>query len=1000
IIHYSSHDSTLALGRIRSIINDDKGTLWVGTTNGLFSLFPEKDSIVYHQYPDGKKIEILTMLPDKNRIWLGTANHGLLIFYLDDFRFSSFNIMKGMQKSQNMIQCLYKDENEILWAGTNSNGILQFNISDSTYSQILPDRQLEISYRVRKIIRDDAGNIWFGTRAGLFVRFPGKTDLYHYAHTDHKYSKISDNSIYDIYIDNTKVMWFGTYAGGVNYANLIGKPIYNFTRDEVIGESLSDNLLFGFCEDEKGNMYIGTNEGGLNYFEKRTGKFKWYMKDSENPCSINSNNVKSIVRESSGNLWIATYRGGVNHFDTKSECFTDLSRISKSSAALQSDNIYSLVLDNKENLWIASDNGIDLYKKPEGIIENIYTIDKVLCLYKDHYDRIWAGVEDVGLFQYDEGNHTFVQQFVQYINFCVRTIHLDANDNIWVGGNNGLSFFGTKDSTFINYTQADGLPTNLIMGILEDDHKNLWVSTTAGLLKCTGIVDHPDNLLPRIYTVQDGLQNNHFLNYSYYKSSTGELFFGGTKGFSMFHPDSIRDNPYVPQTAFAGLKIFNSTVKVGQKVKGKIVLEKTINQCRQITLSHKHRIFTIEFTALHYANPKDNRYKYMMYPFEKEWNHSDASRPFVTYSNLPGGTYTFRLISANSDELWNEVPKELIIRILPPLWKTAWFDILLLILVTSSVIFYYYNRIRVIQKQKDTLELMVKERTKTITEMNKILKIQTIKLKKTNSLLKEQKSQITKQAKELRRKKEELLAQKETLQNLNSMKDRFFSIIAHDLKGPFQGILGMTELLDKNYNQFSNQERKKYFNAIFNSSKNFYDLLDNLLCWARTQLSHIPFSQTEFDLKEIIHKNKLLYEENLIRKNITISEQYESDTMVNADLNMIDIVFRNLLSNAIKFTHNKGNIGIRVSKMPGMKLISIKDTGIGMNQNIQNNLFKIDKSVSRQGTADEMGTGLGLIICKEFIEKNGGKIWAESEAGKGSTFFFTLPKNHLHINQS
>jgi len=468
----------------------------------------------------------------------------------------------------------------------------------------------------------------------------------------------------------------------------------------------------------------------------------------------------------------------------------------------------------------------------------------------------------------------------------------------------------------------------------------------------------------------------------------------------MFHPDSIRDNPYVPQIAFTGLKIFNSIVQVGQKVKGRVVLEKTINQCKEITLSNKHRIFTIEFTALHYANPKHNHYKYMMYPFEKDWNFSDASRSFATYTNLPGGTYTFRLVSANSDGRWNEEPRELMIKILPPLWKTVWFYLLLLIVITSTIVFYYYKRLKLVQKQKDKLELMVKERTKTITEMNDILKKQTIELQETNALLKEQKSQITKQTEELKKQKEKLLAQKEMLQNLNSMKDRFFSIIAHDLKGPFQGILGMTELLDVNYDQFNGQERRKYFNTIHNSSKNFYDLLENLLCWARTQLNHISCNPAEFDLADVIHKNKLLYEESRMKKNITISEHYSSDTAVFADMNMIDTVIRNLLSNAIKFTGYDGRIDIGISGNTGMKLISFRDTGIGMSHRMRKDLFKIDKSITRQGTADELGTGLGLIICKEFIERNGGKIWVESESRKGSTFFITLPEKHIEISQS
>ena len=223
------------------------------------------------------------------------------------------------------------------------------------------------------------------------------------------------------------------------------------------------------------------------------------------------------------------------------------------------------------------------------------------------------------------------------------------------------------------------------------------------------------------------------------------------------------------------------------------------------------------------------------------------------------------------------------------------------------------------------------------------------------------------------------------------MKDKFFSIIAHDLKGPFQGILGLTDILMKNYEECTFEERKNYINAIHNSSKNFYNLLENLLYWARTQLEHISMEQSEFNMAELIQKNKKLLEENYLKKNITVSEEYAADADVFADRNMIDTVVRNLLSNAIKFSHEGGKIYVRISGNGSKKEVSIRDVGIGMTKEEQNNLFQIDKSYSKPGTTGEIGTGLGLILCHEFIVKNGGKIWVESDSGKGSTFYFTLP---------
>lgn len=991
IVHYSPKDTVLKIGRVRAIVKEESGKLWIGSTNGLFSYHPDKDSLTHHTNGNNLKTKVISIFPDNDKLLLGTENDGLLVYNRNTGIISPSNLIKVSNDIENSIQCFFKDDKNILWAGTYSNGIFKINLNDSTISHIYPDSEDEVSFRVRKIIRDDNGHIWIGSRAGLFKIEKGTNQVYHYAHSQHNTSRLTDNSIYDIYIDNNQMMWLGTYAGGVNYTNLIGKQIYNFSKNENLKCSLSDNILYGFCEDENGNLYIGSNDGGLNFFDKQKDTFTAYLHDPKNLCSIGSNNVKGSVKDKSGNLWVGMYKDGVNYFDVRTKCFTKIAQLVKPGNKLQSNNVYSLVLDDEENLWIGSDRGIDLLNTRDRTIKPMLSKDKVLCLYKDHYSRIWAGVEDEGVFLFNPEKRVFLPVYKSAINCGIRTIHIDSNDNLWAGGNTGLIYVNTKDSSAINYTQSDGLPTNLIMGILEDESKNLWVSTSAGLVKCKDMVNHPDKFDIRIYTVQDGLQNKHFLNYSYYKSSSGEMFFGGIKGFSMFHPDSVRDNPYPPNIALTELKIFNKTIRSGQEVNGRVVLEKTLNQCKEIILSFKHRIFAIEFTALHYVSPDNVQYKYMMYPFEKGWNYSDASRPYATYTNLSGGKYIFKVLAANSDGLWVEEPRELIITVLSPFWKTKWFILSLALFIIVSFILVFITRVNAIQKQKTKLEMMVQERTRTITEMNDLLISKTKKLKKTNKTLEDQKDQITEQAEELETQKEELLLQKSMLENLNSMKDKFFSIIAHDLKGPFQGILGLTELLVKNYDECTNEEKKRYFEAIYNSSTNFYNLLENLLYWARTQLDHISTDKSEFDLVETINKNKQLFDEIRNKKKITLTENYDLNTFVFADINMIDTVIRNLLSNAIKFSHEGGHIEINISDNRHQKTIFVKDSGIGMTNRQQNSLFKIDRLDSRPGTSGEMGTGLGLILCYEFVTKNGGKIWVESTEGKGSVFYFSLP---------
>jgi signal transduction histidine kinase len=226
---------------------------------------------------------------------------------------------------------------------------------------------------------------------------------------------------------------------------------------------------------------------------------------------------------------------------------------------------------------------------------------------------------------------------------------------------------------------------------------------------------------------------------------------------------------------------------------------------------------------------------------------------------------------------------------------------------------------------------------------------------------------------------------------LNSTKDKFFSIIAHDLKNPFNTILGFSELLSTKYHKLSEEKKLKYSEVIYDSSRNIYSLLENLLQWARTQTDKIAFEPIVFDLKQIVDQNIMLLKENLTDKKITVSHNIKDECKVYADRNMINAVIRNILTNAIKFTNINGEILINSIEKNGLIEVSIKDNGIGMSEEEIGKLFRVDVNFSRNGTGGETGTGLGLILCKEFVEKNGGIIRVESKPQEGSNFLFTLP---------
>ena len=238
-----------------------------------------------------------------------------------------------------------------------------------------------------------------------------------------------------------------------------------------------------------------------------------------------------------------------------------------------------------------------------------------------------------------------------------------------------------------------------------------------------------------------------------------------------------------------------------------------------------------------------------------------------------------------------------------------------------------------------------------------------------------------------------LVKEKQDLKIQKLLKDRnqFFSIIAHDLRGPLGASVGLSEILAENIEEYNAEETKEITEMLYQSNKNSYKLLENLLDWSQVQTGMIEYSPNKIALNTLIKENIELNKNAALNKNITLSFESAEFIEVEADKNMIATIVRNLLTNAIKFTNKNGEIKVRMQKEPKKAVVSITDSGIGIPDDIKERLFKTNGKVTQKGTEDELGTGLGLLLCSEFVKKHKGEIWVESEQGKGSTFKFTLP---------
>jgi signal transduction histidine kinase len=248
----------------------------------------------------------------------------------------------------------------------------------------------------------------------------------------------------------------------------------------------------------------------------------------------------------------------------------------------------------------------------------------------------------------------------------------------------------------------------------------------------------------------------------------------------------------------------------------------------------------------------------------------------------------------------------------------------------------------------------------------------------------------------------ELIAAKEKaeeseiqLGELNATKDKFFSIIAHDLKSPFNSMLGFSEILNENFDEYDTQKQKKFISLIYQELQGTYKLLENLLYWSRSQRGTIDFKPKKLNLYLLVSETTELLIQLAKNKSINLINQIPKNINVEADRDMLLTIIRNLISNAIKFTPKGGEISMKATQTKDDKFVQIlvTDNGVGISKETQSKLFDIGENTSTKGTENESGTGLGLILCKEFVEKHGGKIWVESELGKGSNFKFTLPLN-------
>ena len=678
--------SSLSCDRVTSIYEDGNNTLWIGTWKGLNKLNRKTGRFTrYFHHPQqpnslsGNEITVIT--GDKHgTLWIGTFNCGLNRYFPRENRFKCYTHIPDQPNGicSNTIGAVLEDKEGFLWIGTghteaHGNGITRLKINEQTGEPESESARFLGSRSVISMVEDRGGTLWLGTvQGGLYKLIKSSRKFLHYSHQPDNSNSLSDNSVLSILEEEPGILWIGTYSGGLNRFDREKNQFTLFEYDPGNPFSIGRGSILKIYIDHRGTFWIGTGKEGLNRFDRDIKKFSRFIHDPHNPDSISSNTVTTLLEDSSGELWVGTWKGGLNRFDRERETFSHYPLKSMDTRAGTNDNISHIYEDSNKCLWLCT------YGK--GLVKVIKSPDN---------PGGEPGISFV-FYQHHKEDKTSISS-----DFLFTMVETKTGD-IWIGSESGLNRFNKQTGAFARFSIDDGLANNRVIGLLEDG-TDVWISTNSGISRL-----NTQTLSFKNFDTGDGLQSTEFNQGAYFKSQTGEMFFGGVNGFNTFYPEKITYNTHIPPIVITKFMKFDKSIR----------FPTAIHEIDHIQLTYKDRFFTFEFAALDFENPGKNNYAYKLEGFNDDWI-ACGTRRYASFTNLNGGEFTFKVKGSNNDGFWNEGGTAVRISISPPPWKSWWFRIAAVLLLLMFFLFLLQIRIRNMKQKLEKKQLQYELEFKT-----------------------------------------------------------------------------------------------------------------------------------------------------------------------------------------------------------------------------------------------------------------------------------------------
>ncbi|HEX6430990.1 MAG TPA: two-component regulator propeller domain-containing protein, partial [Niastella sp.] len=780
--------------------------------------------------------------------------------------------------------------------------------------------------RVPDLHLDNENRLWVASDgAGVFIIDLPEMDATRLVRPDNR-DILTSKAIFSIYQDKDGRKWIGTLRGGINVIEPGKNRFGTIRRDPFITNSLVNDFILSFCEDRQQGLWIGTDGGGISYWNRLKNIYTNFQHQEKTAHSLSSDFVCSILNDYQNNVWIATWGGGINRYNKATRSFERFACIDPNTN-IEDKYGWFLYEDTQKRLWASTCNNGRLYwyNRDIGRFELFdKQVTNYITLAEDSQGNFWSGnFSKLVKIDREGKKHT-----VYHIGNPVRSILEDRQGRFWIGTEGGgLLLFNRSTGQFIRYSEAEGLCSNSILTMLEDKQGKLWISTFNGISKFD-----PQTRGFTNFSQSDGLQSNQFNYNAGMKLQSGEFLFGGIKGFNLFYPDSIYTTSYPVQVWLTGVKVTNTPIEENAS----FIAKRTEDRIEAITLPFNKAVLSIDYVALNYTAPDKINYAYYLEGWDKAWNYVGKART-ANYTRLNEGLYTFRVKATDAEGRWLKQEQKLLIRVLPPWYRTRWAWLLYGVAFVSGVYIYI-----------------------------------------------QYKAQQTKQKYQMALAKMETEKEKE----LNEKKLSFFTHVSHEFRSPLTLIINpVKELL----NEPGKTPEPEKLNIVYRNARRLLSLVDQLLLFRKTDSEMGELKKTPVNLYELCHDVYICFLQQAKAHNI----QYElsgadASFEILADREKIEIVLFNLVSNAFKFTPNGGKVMLEILPKEKNIEVSITDTGCGIEENTGNRLFeKFYQAKNNQETAHS-GFGIGLYLAKQFVEAHKGTIRYESKIGEGARFTISL----------